>query len=418
MPPSLRRDLGLLDAVGIGFGAIVGAGIFVVLGVTAGIAGPAILPALLLAGAAATANALSSAQLAAAYPEAGGTYAYGYRVLTPWAGYVAGWMFLASKLAAAGTVALGLAGYLDVLIPGLPPRALAVGAVALFTLLNYLGVRRSSTANLLIVTVSISALLALVASTLPRVEASAYVPLMPGGWRSLFHASAILFFAFTGYARIATIAEEVRDPARTIPRAVGITIGGAIVLYLLVAAAAIGTLPGSALAASAAPLHAVASQAASAPLATLVAVGGITAMLGVLLSQILGLSRMVFAMARQGDLPAPLAEIHPTRQVPHRAVLLIGAAAAVIAATGSLGAVASAAAFTILLYYGIANVAALRMPAERKRFPDWVPLFGLVACAVLALSLDGRTILIGLGVLAVGVVVRGTSRSSVSGSIP
>jgi len=117
---ALRRELGLLDAVGVGFGAIVGAGIFVVTGVAAGVAGPAFLIGLLVAAIAATANALSSAELAASYPQSGGTYEYGYRVLNPWLGFIAGWMFLASKIAAAGTVALGLAGYLEMLVPGLP----------------------------------------------------------------------------------------------------------------------------------------------------------------------------------------------------------------------------------------------------------------------------------------------------------
>src|SRR5215212_9511730 len=116
---ALRRDLTLFDAVGIGLGAIIGAGIFVVTGVAAGVAGPSFLVGLLLAGLAATCNALSSAQLAAAYPQAGGAYEYGYRVLHPWAGFAAGWMFLASKLAAGGTVGLGIAAYLDRIAPGL-----------------------------------------------------------------------------------------------------------------------------------------------------------------------------------------------------------------------------------------------------------------------------------------------------------
>ncbi|MFN2315545.1 MAG: APC family permease, partial [Gemmatimonadales bacterium] len=340
------------------------------------------------------------------YPQAGGAYEYGYRVLTPWAGFAAGWMFLASKLAAAGTVALGLAGYLDVLLPGVPPRLLAVGAVGVFTALNYAGIRRSSAANLVIVTISVGALLLLAGVGLPRVEAQAFQPLMPFGWGSLLQAAAILFFAFTGYARIATLAEEVREPERTIPRAVVITITGAILLYLLVAIVAVGVAGGPALAASPAPLHEVARLAAPGAVATIVAVGGITAMLGVLLSQLLGLSRMVFAMARNGDLPRRLSTVDAASGVPRQAVLGIGGVAGIVAATGSLGAVASAAAFTILLYYGIANAAALRMPRELRRYPDWIPAFGLLACAVLALSLDLRTIVIGLVVLAVGVVGR------------
>jgi APA family basic amino acid/polyamine antiporter len=129
-------------------------------------------------------------------------------------------------------------------------------------------------------------------------------------------------------------------------------------------------------------------------------------MLGVILSQLLGLSRVVFAMARRGDLPRGLERVHPEHGVPRRAVLLVGGVAAVVAATGTLGGVAAAAAFTILVYYAIANLAALRMQAVDKLYPDLVPVMGLVSCTILAISLDWATIVTGVVVLAVGFVVR------------
>ncbi len=405
-PPELRRDLGLLDAVGIGFGAIVGAGIFVVTGVAAGIAGPAFLLGLVLAGIAATANALSSAQLAATYPQSGGTYEYGYRVLTPWAGFAAGWMFLASKISAAGTVALGLAGYLTGLVPGLPPRAVAVGAILLFTGLNYFGIRRSSRANLVIVAVSLGTLILFVVLGAGAFRPENLRPFAPQGWRGVLEAGAILFFAYTGYARIATLGEEVHEPRKTIPRAVVITIIGAILLYGAVAVVAVGAAGAGPLAATAAPLRVAAGRTGISWLPAVVSIGGLAAMLGVVLSQILGLSRMVFAMARRGDLPRSLERVHPTHGVPDRAVLLVGAVAAVVAATGTLQGVAAAASFTILVYYGIANVAALRMPAETKLYNDAVPLVGLITCALLAFSLSTTTIATGLGALAVGFAAR------------
>lgn len=402
----LRRDLGLVDAVGVGFGAIIGAGIFVVTGVAAGIAGPAFLVGLFIAAIAATCNALSSAQLAAEYPQAGGTYEYGYRVLNPWAGFAAGWMFLASKIAAAGTVALGLAGYLDTLVPGVHPRVLAVGAILAFTGLNYLGIRRTSGANLLIVAVSISALLLFVAAGIGAFRMENLRPFSPAGWRGTLEAAAILFFAYTGYARIATLAEEVRDPKRTIPRAIMITIGGAVLLYAAVAIVAVGAVGADAMAETAAPLHASASAFGYPWIATAVSLGGMTAMLGVILSQLLGLSRMGFAMARRGDLPRFLEHISPQSGVPGRAVLVIGVVAAMVAATGTLRGVASAASFAILVYYGIANLAALRMPRHAKLYPNGVPLIGLVACTALAISLSFPVILSGIAVLATGFVLR------------
>ncbi len=407
---TLRRDLGLLDAVGIGFGAIVGAGIFVVSGVAAGVAGPALLAGLLLAGMAATANALSSAQLAATYPHAGGAYEYGYQTMHPLAGFSAGWLFLTSKIAAAGTVALGLGGYLDAIVPGIPPRAVAVAAVVTFTALNYAGIKRSSRANLVFVAISLGVLLAFVVAGASSVRVERLRPFAPAGWRGTLESAALLFFAYTGYARIATLAEEVREPRRTIPRAIGITIGGAVLLYLAVAFVAVGTIGAGGMAATTAPLHAAAGAFGSPLLATLVAIGGVTAMLGVILSQLLGLSRVAFAMARRGDLPRALDRVHPRHQVPHRAVIVIGAAAAIVAATGTLRGIASAASFSILVYYGIANLAALRMPRAAKLYPDAVPIVGLVSCLVLALAVPGALIAAGAAILIAGFVVRAIVR--------
>ena len=400
----LRRELGLLDAVGIGFGAIVGAGIFVVTGIAAGIAGPAFLVGLLIAAVAASCNALSSAQLAAEYPEVGGTYEYGYQVLGAWPGYIAGWMFLASKTAAAGTVALGLAAYLDALLPGLEPRLVAVGAIVAFTALNYFGIRRSSRANLAIVAVSLGTLLLFVVLRAGAFRVDNLRPFAPFGGGAVLESAALLFFAYTGYARIATLGGEVRDPRRTIPRAIVITIAGAVLLYGAVALVAVGAVGSAALSATAAPLHAAAGDASA--LAVLVAAGAVTAMLGVILSQLLGLSRMIFAMARRGDLPVALAHVHPRYGVPNRATLVIGAIAAVVAATGTLRGVAAAASFAILIYYGIANLAALRMPPGQRLYPRLVPAVGLSACVLLALSLSRPVIGTGILVLAAGSALR------------
>jgi APA family basic amino acid/polyamine antiporter len=417
-PSGLRRELGLLDAVGVGFGAVVGAGIFVVTGVAAGVAGPAFLLGLLIAGVAATANGLSSAELAAKYPQSGGTYEYGYQVLNPWLGFTAGWMFLASKIAAAGTVALGLAGYLEMLVPGLNPRAVAVGAIIVFTAINYFGVRRSSRLNLLIVSVSLLSLLLFVAAGAWSVRQENFQPFAPAGWRGVMEASAILFFAYTGYARIATLGEEVRDPKSTIPKAIIITLAASALLYFAVAAVAAGAVGTARLSGTAAPLGVAARTFGWDWVAVVVAVGGVTAMLGVILSQLLGLSRMAFAMSRRRDLPAFIEHVHERYGVPGRAVLLIGAITTVVAATGTLRGVASAAAFTILIYYGIANLAALRMPRAEKLYPAFVAVVGLLTCVLLAISLSASIILTGCVILVAGVIFRLLFRGAVGGNAP
>lgn len=407
---TLARTLGLADAVAIGIGAVVGAGIFVVTGVAAGIAGPAFLVSLAIAGVAAACNALSSAQLAAEYPQAGGTYEYGYRVLHPWAGFAAGWLFLASKAAAAGTVGLGLGAYLGVLAPGVPARGVAVGAVIVFTALNTWGVRKSSAANFAIVAVAVGSLLVFAGVAAASFDPAKLRPFAPAGAGGVMRGAALLFFAYTGYARVATLGEEVRDPRTTIPRAIVITITCALLLYAVVALTAVGAVGAPVLAASDEPLAEAARRLPVAGLERGVAAGAVAAMLGVLLSQILGLSRMVFAMARRGDLPQGLAKVDPGSGVPLRAVLAVGAVAACLAAWGTLNAIAAAASFAILVYYGIANLAALRMPRHAKRFPDFVPAIGLASCAALALSLAPGTVAAGVATLAAGFVVRAAVR--------
>src|SRR5687767_13231948 len=195
--PGLRRDLGLLDAVGVGLGAIIGAGIFVVTGVAAGVAGPSFLVGLLLAGVAAACNALSSAQLAAAYPQAGGTYEYGYRVLHPWLGFAAGWMFLASKLAAGGTVALGFGSYLAELVPGIPARGAAVSAAVLLTAANHFGIKKAGRLNTAIVAVTLLVLICFVVTGLPAFDPENLQPFAPAGTRRVLESAALLFFAYT-----------------------------------------------------------------------------------------------------------------------------------------------------------------------------------------------------------------------------
>jgi basic amino acid/polyamine antiporter, APA family len=406
-PPSdLRRDLGLLDAVGVGLGAIIGAGIFVVTGVAAGVAGPAFLVGLLLAGVAATCNALSSAELAARYPQSGGTYEYGYRLLTPAFGFAAGWMFLASKLAAGGTVALGFGGYFSQLFPQVPSRWAAVTAAVILTFANLFGVKKAGRMNTAIVAVTLLSLLYFVIAGLPAISTSNLVPFAPQGWRGVAESAALLFFAYTGYARIATLGEEVSEPRKTIPRAVVITIVVSVLLYAAVALVAVGSVGAPALAETASPLQRASRGFAAPGVFIAVTIGATTAMLGVLLSQIVGISRMMFAMARRGDLPKILEHTSDRFGVPDVGVAVSGFVIVLLAIFGTLEWVLSAAAFTILLYYLIANIAAMRLKGEVKIYPRWVAMLGAIACVALALSLDTWAIVSGVGLMATGFLLR------------
>lgn len=409
-PASLRRDITLVDAVGIGLGAIIGAGIFVVTGVAAGVAGPAFLIGLIIAGIAATCNALSSAELAATYPQSGGTYEYGYRLLNPWFGFAAGWMFLASKLAAGGTVALGFGSYFSKLVPAVPAVYAAVAAAILLTAANLFGVKKAGKLNTAIVVVTIASLVAFVAAGIPSFDPANLSPFAPAGFFGIAESAALLFFAYTGYARIATLGEEVHEPKKTIPRAVAITIVVSVVLYLAVALVAVGSVGPAALAGSSSPLQEAAKSFSLAGVFWIVGIGAATAMFGVLLSQIVGISRMMFAMARRRDLPAFLEHVSEKHAVPSYGIILTGMVIIFLAIFGTLQFVVSAAAFTILIYYGIANICALKLAKENKLYPKWVAILGLIFCIAMAASLPFKVIATGIGVLFVGSILRAVYR--------
>ena len=406
MSGTLKRELGLLDAVGIGLGAVMGAGIFVVTGVAAGTAGPAFLLGLAVAGMAATFNGLSSAQLAARYPQSGGSYEYGCILLSPAAGFAAGWMFLASKLAAAGTVALGFGHYATALFPGVPPVAAAGVAVVFVTVANLFGIKKAGKLNLAIVTLTSISLLTFVGAGIPSFNVKNLTPFAPHGWHGVAESSALLFFAYTGYARLATLGEEVRDPATTIPKAILTTLILSFVLYLAVGTIAAGSVGAGVLAASRSPLEKAAESFAFPALSKLLAVGATTAMLGVLLSQILGISRMMLAMARRGDLPVYFSKIENHNGIPTRGILTTGSIALTLALVGTLEMVISAAAFTILIYYSITNIAALKMRREDQLYPRWIAWSGLASCIAMALSLKPATAISGIALLTIGFLLR------------
>jgi basic amino acid/polyamine antiporter, APA family len=406
MNTGLRRDLNLLTAVGVGLGAIIGAGIFVVTGVAAGVAGPAFLIGLFFAGIVATFNALNSAQLAATYPQSGGTYEYGHQVLRPWLGFAAGWMFLASKLAAGGTVALGFAGYFNALVPGIPLRLVALAAVVVLTIVNYFGIQKTGMLNVVIVSISVLSLVTVVIAGIPTFTPENLRPFSPTGLRGILQSAALLFFAYTGYARLATLGEEVSDPAKTIPRAIILALGTAIVLYIAVAVVAVGNIGADGLAATHAPIEQATHVFRWPQVGRVVVVGSTTAMLGVLLSQILGISRMIFAMARRRDLPAVFAHVHAVYATPDRGIFLTAGVMVLVVLFGTLELVLATAAFTILLYYSIANLAAMNMKPENRIYPRWIAVLGLISCLTLAATLDLNVIMSGVGLLIIGFLLR------------
>ncbi len=421
-PAALTRQLGVFGATLMGLGSILGTGVFVSLAIAAGVSGPAVVLATAMAALVATCNALSSAQLAAAHPVSGGTYEYGYQFLTPRLGFTAGWMFLCAKSASAATASLGFAGYVLNAAGASSETSrivLAVAAVAVLTAIAAGGVTRSNRANVAIVGLTVVALLTFVATVLPAAVTKGSTNLTPffgaepgEGWptiTALLHATALMFVAYTGYGRIATLGEEVREPRKTIPRAIVTTLVISASLYIVVALAAVGAAGSEMLAQStakaAAPLEVIAREFGRIPGgAWIVALGAVTAMLGVLLNLILGLSRVLLAMGRRGDAPGALSKINQAKNTPYVAVWVIGSAVGALCLLGDVKTTWSFSAFTVLVYYAITNLAALRLPPEHRLYSRAWAWGGLASCLFLAFWVDWLVWVTGLALIVAGLV--------------
>ena len=380
--PVLKRELGLGGAIVTGLGSIIGTGAFVSIGIASGMWGDAVIWAIPLAGSVAVFNGLSSAFLAGRFPVAGGTYEYGYQTLNQWFGFSAGWLFLLAKTASAATAALGVALFLRANGPLVP-----IVAVAAVTAMVLAGLRRTAWLNTTLLAASTVAIVWFAAmSTLQSDEFSNLVT----EWSAADVAAAIafLFVAYTGYGRIATLGEEVKDPDVIIPRAVIITLAIAAILYMLVEIG--GRAVGG-------PLWGQDAGIVDAG-GTVVAVGAIAAMLGVLLNLILGLSRVWLAMGRRGDMPGALARLD-RRQQPAAAILVSAVLVAALTLIGDIGLAWSFSAMTVFLYYGLTNLSALAV--SRKRITAWL---GLLSCLSLSFFVPQGVWLTGIAMLALGLI--------------
>jgi APA family basic amino acid/polyamine antiporter len=407
--PALVRRLGTADAVLIGLGSMIGAGVFAAFSPAAEAAGAGLLIGLAVAAGVAYCNATASAQLAAQYPVSGGTYVYGRARLGDWWGFLAGWGFVVGKTASCAAMALTFAAYVA---PGSWQKPVAVLAVLALTAVNYRGVTRTAGLTRMIVAVVLAALAVAVAACLVGGDAGIR-GLTPwnsadGGWYGVLQSAGLLFFAFAGYARIATMGEEVRDPARTIPRAITLALGITVVVYALVAVVLLAVLGPAGVAAAPAPLALAVDRSSWSWASPVVRVGAAAAALGALLALIAGVGRTSLAMAREADLPRFLAAVHPRFRVPHHAEVTLAVLVCLLILAVDVRGAIGVSSFGVLLYYFVANLAALSQAPEHRRYPRPLQVLGALGCLVLVATLPWRAVTGGVVVFAVGVVYRAT----------
>ena len=334
---------------------------------------------------------------------------YGRERLGPWWGFTAGWGFVVGKTASCAAMALTVAVYA---VPGPPwaQRLVAVAAVIGLTALNYRGVTKTAFLARIMVALSLAALAAavvgIVVGRAAGTEATGASLDYWGGPYGVLQAAGLLFFAFAGYARIATMGEEVRDPQRTIPRAIPIALGITVVVYLTVAVAALLALGPENLATAPAPLVAAVQAVGADALAPVVRVGATLAALGALLALIAGIGRTTLAMARNRDLPRWLSAVHPRFRVPHHAELALAVIVSGLVLAVDLRGVIGFSSFGVLIYYAIANAAAFTQPAGQRRWPRALQILGIIGCTVLVATLPWISIVAGVAMFLVGLIGR------------
>jgi len=402
-PTRLARLVGLTDAVVIGLGSMIGAGVFAAIGPAASAAGSGLLIGLAIAAGVAYCNATSSAELAAVYPASGGTYVYGRERLGHFWGYLAGWGFVVGKTASCAAMALTVGAYAA---PSFR-RPIAVGAILALTTVNYRGVRKTALLTRVLVGLVLTTLaLVVIGAMFGGQAATTHLDVFSrGGVHGVLESAGLLFFAFAGYARIATLGEEVADPARTIPKAIPVALAITLIVYTAVAVSALAAVGPTALAESNAPLATAVRAGTLRQLTAVVRVGGAIAALGVLLSLIAGVSRTTFAMAADRELPRWLDAVHSRTKIPHRAELAVGVTTAAVVAFADLRGAIGFSSFAVLTYYGIANASAWTLPSHQRRWPRSLAAAGVVGCALLAFTLPATSVIGGVAVLAIGAAI-------------
>jgi APA family basic amino acid/polyamine antiporter len=409
----LRRVLTLREAVALGVGGTIGGGIFVLVGAAAGRAGPGALLSFLLAFGISLLIALPYAELACRYPLAGGGYAFARALLGPHWGFLMGWGYWGAYIFISGYVTLGFGGYLHALT-GLPPILCALALIGIATGINLVGVRLSGLVQSLVIGVAIVALLAFGVLGLPHIHVEQFTPFLPYGVSGVAMAMLLAFLAFGGFDMVAAAGEEIASPERNLPRAILLTLFVVLGLYLLVTFVALGTLPWSELGRSPAPLAAAATQFLGSTGRQLTAVVAVLTTAATGNAVLVVTSRVAFAMARDGLLPSVIARVHPTTEVPWRAVALNGILLALITLTGSVILVAAVGGFLYVLHFLFPLIALMILrrrggpsPAFRTPAPKVVLPLACGGCLLLLVTSGWTGVLGGLGWLFVGLLAYG-----------
>ena len=403
----LKRSLSLFDATTLNIGAIIGAGIFVILGVATGAAGPAVVLSVVVSGVVAGFTAFSFVRLSSQMAETGSQYVFAKRMISPFAGFITGWVWFFENMIAGGVLSIGLASYVVSLFPSVPLLFIAALAPILLTAVNVFGIKESSLLNIMLVALKISALALIIALAfipMSRINLSLYQPFMPNGWQGVLSGAALIFFAYIGFGRAATAAEEIKNPKRNVPLSIIYALIVSAILYFLTSLVTVGLVDYKLLAVSNSPLADTVKYGIGVIwLEVLVSVAAVAAATSVLLATIIGVSRMMFAMSRDNALPSPLSKLHPKFGTPHIALILAGVAMALLPFLGTLRQIASVTNFGALFIYSMINTSAIMLlrkdnPKKKMIFP----ILGLASCIGLLFFIEWYAWVVGVAWIIMG----------------
>ena len=416
MAQSLRRELGLFECVAYGTGIILGAGIYALISVAAALAGPALWMSFLIGALIALLTGLSYAELSSRFPKAAAEYVYIKEAFgSEWLAFLIGWLILITGVTSSATVALGFAGYLGELLgaPDWLNVPLAILLIALLSLLNYAGIKESAKVNIVCTAAEVLGLLIIIAIGLPRLGSVDYL-YQPQGLEGVLAAAAVVFFAYIGFEDIANIAEETRNPEKTIPLAILLSILITAMIYVLVGLSSVSVVGWGELSRSNAPLALVASRALGRAAHVLLSVIALFSTANTVLIALIVGSRMAWGMARDGSMPSFLSKVDPRRGTPWASILVIGASAAVFAVVGDIGVAAGITSFGVFITFLLVNLSAailrykdpslnvvIRTPGVGRI--ALIPLLGAASCLIMATQFEPFVVLVGIAALLTGI---------------
>ena len=381
---NFSRTLTLRNSIFLGLSSMIGAGLFVNIAPTAKAASYSSIIGLIMASSVAFANASSSAQLARLYPQTGGTYLYAKNILGKISSLIAGYSFIIGKSISCIAIALTLGNYL------MPenPKFSAILLVVIVTLINFFGLKKTSSIAKWFVYSVVLILGFYIFSIITTESFNLQIPITEGlTFKSFVVSSSIWFFAFTGYSRLATFGEEVKNPEKIIPQAILRGLGITVIVYLSVSWVTLGIIKPTVIANSLTPLKVAFDVSRFSEFSFLITICSTIATSSVLLALLPGVSRVLVAMARDKNMPAIFKTIHPVHNSAY--IADISVLAVVVAGVLYLNVIDAIklSSFFILIYYSITNLSTLKLPKNKRLFPIFYPIYGLTSCLMLCVCL-------------------------------